>query len=123
MMDPIGFGFEAYDGLGRFRTIDENGKPVDDSGLLDLTKDVNGPFNGPIELGKKLAGSAQVRECLISNVIKFAQGLDAAGDVCVQQKLTTAFEASNHDIRELFIAVAKTDGFRFRRAIEGEVLP
>ena len=40
MMDPIGFGFEAYDGLGRFRTTDDNGKPIDDSGLLDMTKDV-----------------------------------------------------------------------------------
>jgi hypothetical protein len=125
MMDPIGFGFEAYDSVGRFRTTDPSGKPVDDSGVLDMVKDFSTPFafKGPIELGQKLATSSQVRDCLINNVIKFAQGPDAAGDSCVKQKLSTVFESSKHDIRELFIAVAQTDGFRFRRAIEGEVLP
>ena len=125
MMDPIGFGFEAYDGIGRYRTTDPSGKAVDDSGVLDMTKDANGPvtFKGPIELGKKLGGSAQVRDCLVTTVLKFAQGPDAAGDSCVQQKLSAAFESSKHDIRELFIAVAKTEGFKYRRAIEGEVLP
>jgi uncharacterized protein DUF1588 len=42
MMDPIGFGFENYDGLGRFRTS-EGGKPVDARGTLTMT-DVDGPF-------------------------------------------------------------------------------
>jgi hypothetical protein len=125
LMDPIGFGFEAYDGIGRFRTTDPNGKPVDDTGVLDGVKDIPGSvtFHGPVELGQKLAGSQQVRDCLIGNVIKFASGLDAAGDTCVQQKLTAAYEDSKHDIRELFIAITRTSGFRFRRAIQGEVLP
>jgi hypothetical protein len=125
LMDPIGFGFEAYDGIGRFRTTDANGKPIDDTGALDGVKDIPGTvtFHGPVELGQKLAGSVQVRDCLISNVIKFASGLDAASDTCVQQKLTTAYEDAKHDIRELFVAITKTSGFRFRRAIPGEVLP
>jgi hypothetical protein len=125
MMDPIGFGFEAYDSVGRFRTTDPSGKPVDDSGVLDMVSDFKTPvaFKGPIELGQKLAGSQQVRTCLVNTVLKFAQGPDASADACVREKLSTAFEASQHDIRELFIAIAKTDGFRFRRAIAGEVLP
>jgi hypothetical protein len=125
LMDPIGLSFEAYDGLGRFRTTDQNGKPVDDSGVLDNVKDFSDPFmfHGPLELTEKLAESKQVRECLIGNVIKFAAGLDAANDTCLQQKLTAAFDSSRHDIRELFLAITKTTGFRFRRAIQGEVLP
>jgi hypothetical protein len=123
LMDPIGFAYEAYDGLGRFRTADANGKPFDDSGELTLTKDANGPFKGPIALAARLAGSSDVKSCLIGNVVKFAQGPDAAGDACVQQKLGAVFEASKHDIKELFVAIARTDGFRYRRAIDGEVLP
>jgi hypothetical protein len=123
MMDPIGFGFEAYDGLGRFRTVDANGKPFDDSGELTMTKDANGTFKGPVGLAAKLAGSSDVRDCLIGNVVRFAQGPDAAGDACVQQKLSAVFEQSKHDIKELFVAIARTDGFRYRRAIAGEVLP
>jgi hypothetical protein len=124
MMDPIGFGFESYDGIGRYRATDASGKAIDDSGTLDMLRDGSSfAFHGPVELGQKLAASTQVRECVVTNVLKFAQGTEAAADSCVQQKLRTAFEASNHDLRELFIAITRTEGFRFRRAIEGEVLP
>src|SRR5258707_7197550 len=33
IMDPIGFGFEHYDGIGRYRTMD-NGLPVDSTGSI-----------------------------------------------------------------------------------------
>jgi hypothetical protein len=122
MIDPIGFGFEAYDGLGRFRTS-EGGKPIADRGTLDMTQDANGPFKGAIELGQKLAASAQVRQCFADTAIQFAHGPDAGGDACVAQKLTTAFDGARHDIRELIVAITRTDGFRYRRPIAGEVLP
>jgi hypothetical protein len=121
MMDPIGFGFEAYDGLGRFRTSDA-GKPIDDSGMLTMTDDSDGPFKGAIELGQKLATSAHVRRCFIDTAFRYAHGPDAAGDGCVRQKLGRAFDEAKHDIRELIAAIARTDGFRYRRLIDGEVL-
>jgi hypothetical protein len=122
MMDPIGFGFEAYDGLGRFRTS-EGGKPVDDRGTLGMTQDIDGPFKGAVELAGKLAGSAQVRQCLVDTAFQYAHGPGTSGDACVQKKLAAAFDGAGHDIRELVIAIARTDGFRYRRTIDGEVLP
>jgi hypothetical protein len=122
-MDPIGFGFEGYDGLGRFLTVDSNGQPVDNSGELTGTKDADGPFHGAVELSKKLSQSASVRDCLIGNVVRFAQGPDAADDSCVQQKMNAAFDAAQHDVKELFVSMARVDSFRYRRAIAGEVLP
>jgi hypothetical protein len=44
-MDPIGFGFENYDALGRWRTED-GGKPLDVTGTLPGGLS----FKGPIEL-------------------------------------------------------------------------
>ena len=35
LLDPLGFAFENYDGIGRYRTTD-NGQPVDASGTLHL---------------------------------------------------------------------------------------
>src|SRR5207249_3359779 len=58
MMDPIGFGFERFDAIGRYRT-DEHGHEVDDGGNLGGT-DVDGEFHGPAELARHLAGSDQV---------------------------------------------------------------
>src|SRR5207244_676962 len=49
LMDPIGFAFENYDAIGRYRTAEE-GKPVDASGVLpDGTA-----FNGVGELQRAL---------------------------------------------------------------------
>ena len=41
MLDPIGFTFEHYDPIGRWRDTD-NGKPVDTTGQIAGT-DVEGP--------------------------------------------------------------------------------
>jgi hypothetical protein len=122
LMDPIGFGFSAYDGLGAWRTS-EAGKPVDSTGYFALSKDLDGPFDGVGELAQRLSGSGEVRECIVANVVGFVQGPEVAGDACVMTKLRPAFEAAKHDLRELLIAVVGTDGFQYRRLLAGEVSP
>jgi len=121
LMDPIGFGFEAYDGIGRWRTTDQ-GKPIDDTGTLGGTQDIDGPFKGAVELSRKLIASGQVRDCAVSTVLRFAQGPEAAADTCARDRLRAAFESSRHDMRELVIAVTRTDGFQYRKQLAGEVV-
>src|SRR6185369_597035 len=48
LMDPIGLGFESFDGVGRFRTT-EYDIPIDDSGEL-IGTDVDGTFTGAAAL-------------------------------------------------------------------------
>src|SRR5207249_195154 len=48
-MDPLGFGLENYDPLGRWRT-EHAGKPIDTVGVLPTGE----KFNGPAELKKLL---------------------------------------------------------------------
>jgi hypothetical protein len=49
-MDPLGFALENFDAIGRWRSVDESGKPVDASGVLpDGTK-----FQGPAEFRRVL---------------------------------------------------------------------
>jgi hypothetical protein len=114
LMDPIGFGFEHYDGIGRWRDV-EGSNPVDGSGMLSGT-DVDGPFDGAVELSDKLAGSAQVAECYARQWFRFGYGRgETAMDGCSLQQLTTAFSNANGDVRELLVALTQTDAFRFRR--------
>ena len=40
-MDPIGFAFENYDGIGRYRLTD-NGEKIDTSGVLDTGESFRG---------------------------------------------------------------------------------
>src|SRR5262249_33692495 len=47
-IDPIGFTFESYDPVGRWRTH-ENGHPIDDSGSVEGA-DIEGSVHGAAEL-------------------------------------------------------------------------
>ena len=63
-MDPIGFGFERYDGIGRYRTTDQN-LPVNSNGsiVLDGT-DARVPRRGRARqaAGRQPAGSKLPRD-------------------------------------------------------------
>ena len=56
LIDGIGFGFERYDQLGHYRSL-ENGLDVDESGDVVAMQEegLNGPFAGAGELGSTFA--------------------------------------------------------------------
>ncbi len=55
-IDPLGFGLENFDAIGRWRTVDANGEPIDSKAILpgDIT------FSTPAELKKLLQGSDEL---------------------------------------------------------------
>jgi hypothetical protein len=113
-IDPVGFGFENYDAIGRYRASDGGG-PVDASGEVKGSADLDGPFVGAVALGRKLAGSAQVRRCLVRQWFSFAQGRPAeAGDEASVARALDQFTAAGGDLRELVVALVKSDAFRSR---------
>jgi hypothetical protein len=113
LMDPIGFGFSNYDPIGRYQTM-EGGKPVDASGEISGSQDLDGPFTGAVELSRKLAGSDNVRACLTAQWFRYALGrTEAAGDAASIASALGAFAPAG-DLRELIVATTKTDSFRSR---------
>jgi hypothetical protein len=124
LMDPIGFGFEAFDAVGRFRATD-GGRAVDDSGEIFSSKDANGPFKGARQLAERLAGSEQVRDCVATQWFRYAMGrFDGAGDLCSLAPMRAGFAASGGDLQELLVALTQTEAFLTRRALApGEAMP
>jgi len=117
LIDPVGFGFENYDGIGTYRAM-EAGKMIDASGELTAT-DVDGTFVGAAELSKKLAGSPTVRACLAQHWFNYAFGRTKSDlDACSIDAMTQAFAASNN-IRDLLLALVTTDAFRYGRFDKG----
>ena len=115
LIDGVGLGFEAYDGIGAYRST-ENGKPVDDLGELVGT-DIDGEFDGAVELAHRLAESQEVRECVSRQWFRFAFGrFEVDADQCSLDLMNQAFEASGYDVRELLLQVVATDAFRFKAA-------
>jgi hypothetical protein len=114
LMDGLGLGFENYDPLGRWRTADQ-GLPIDASGTIISTDDINGDFNGGVELATKLAGSAEVRGCLVRQWFRYSSGRsEIPADQCTLQSLNDAFDAEGHDMRQLLGNLAMSDAFRYK---------
>ncbi len=113
-MDPIGFGFENYDAVGRWRDLD-NGVAVDASGEVVGT-DVAGAFLGPRELAERLAGSEDVADCYVGQWFAYGYGRRATPeDMCSRDQLRAAFRAGDHRVKDLVIALTETDAFLYRR--------
>ncbi len=118
LIDPIGFGFENYDAIGAFRS-EENGIPVDASGELASTVDIDGTFDGAIELSERLASSTQVQQCVSRQWFRFAFGrMENEADTCSLETMDALFADSGHHIPTLIGALVRTDAFRLR-AFEG----
>lgn len=119
LIDKIGFGLENFDGLGQYRTMDGT-QPVDASGEFVATEDLNGPFNGAIDLASKLAGSAEVHACVTSQWLSYALGrAQTSDDACSQSQLVTAFNTSGQNVKQLLVDILTSDSFRYRRASAG----
>ena len=120
LMDPIGFGFENYDGVGTFLTKKEAGQPVDATGEIYSEEPAiaDQSFNGAIDLGEKLSQDPQVQSCFVTQWYRFTFGhLESADDACALQGLSQGFVASNLDIRQLLVQIATSDAFRLQKVV------
>jgi len=105
LMDPIGFGLEPFDWMGRFQE-----KPVDAAGVLPSGE----KFDGPVELREVLLRrkSDFVRH-LAGKVLGYATGRPVQdGDHCTVQKLAAAVERDGYRARTLVREVVLSLPFR-----------
>jgi hypothetical protein len=120
-MDPIGYGFEHYDGIGAFRTTDQN-LPVDSSGSITLDGKMHTFADAPA-LARLLADSPQAQACFAKQMTRYALNRwDSAADAWSIKEAATAFQASTN-MRDMISAVATSRTFRYRAPAAGEVLP
>jgi len=115
-IDPMGFGFEHFDGMGVYRDKEE-GKDIDSSGAIVATRDteLRGAFNGVGELSAKLSKSKQVHDCLSTQWYRWALGrVEAESDACALEKVQQKFFDTSGSFEELQLAIVGSDAFRFR---------
>src|SRR5439155_25616732 len=92
-IDPLGFGLENYDAIGRWRTKDA-GQPIDATGTLpDGTK-----FDGPEGLKKVLlAQKDQFARHLATKMLGYALGRGLVSeDYCVVERAVKELQKNNY---------------------------
>lgn len=110
LMDPIGFGLENFDYMGRWRDKDPQGRPIDASGVLPSGE----AFNGPQELRQALlAKKADFLRHLSGKTLGYALGRSLQdGDSCTIQQITDRVEKDNYRARTLFREIVLSIPFR-----------
>lgn len=109
-IDGIGFAFENYDLMGRYR-LEDNGVPVDSSGEL-LGTDVDQALSDAIELTTILAESRVVADCHVLNWFRYAMGrTETSHDSETIEWLRDGFSATDGDVLELIRTIALSDEF------------
>jgi mono/diheme cytochrome c family protein len=111
-MDPIGFGFENYDAIGRWRTRDGN-FPVDAGGELPSGQ----KFNGPRELrGILKSRSAEFTRCFTEKLMTYGLGRGLEHyDRCTVDSILKALEKDNYRFSRLVLEIVKSEAFQQRR--------
>ncbi|MET0593501.1 MAG: cellulose binding domain-containing protein, partial [Polyangiaceae bacterium] len=110
LLDPIGFAFEGFDGVGRFA-----GAP-DTTGQIVESPHTNANFDGPLELGRILAASPDVERCVATEWFRFASGMQENTELsCLLDEVARSFNTSGASLRDLFLALTQTTHFRVRR--------
>jgi hypothetical protein len=99
--------------VGAWRDTD-NGLPVNAQGWVTGT-DTAGDFDGAVQLGQKMAESAQVSQCVTEQWFRYALGVGSSDtDACTVAQVTKAMTNSQGDMREILIATVSSDAFRNR---------
>ncbi|WP_207399164.1 DUF1592 domain-containing protein [Bremerella alba] len=113
LIDPIGFGLDNYDLLGRWRDKTENGKPVDATGILPSGE----KFAGPVELKKILLSRKQEFTRHFSRkVLGYALGRSLEDpDSCTIESLVTSLEKNGYRCQTLIEEIVLSIPFGYRQ--------
>jgi hypothetical protein len=124
LINPLGFAFGNYDGLGRFIATEDhvvkgklvNSTPVDASAEVLFPGSPDAPVTGGVALSEVMAASAQASDCFSQHLFQFRSGRPVAkGDQCIIDNATAAMTAEGGSLAEAVVALAVAPDFGLRK--------
>jgi hypothetical protein len=110
-INPLGFAFEDFDGIGRARTTD-NGRPVDTTGSYPFANGTQS-FNGSTELMQQIASGPQAHQCWSKRLASYALERDIVDvERPTVEALATVSQGSGGSLKQVMLALVKSDAFR-----------
>jgi hypothetical protein len=117
-INPVGFSFEHYDALGRYREKDRNGLSIDssDSFVFDTDKNVPEPFANAMGFAGLMATQNQVHACYVQHAIEFFHGRahNEIGDAALIANIADRSQKEGLNIQGIIGAIVQSESFSSR---------
>ncbi len=111
-INPLGFAFEAFDGLGRERALD-NGSPIDTSGSYPFSDGAR-DFSGAKELVQIMTDTEQAHTCYAKKVTGYALQRDLVEADRPLLGALSEVSREKESLTELVISLVRDPAFRLR---------
>src|SRR5579864_2435602 len=125
LMDPIGFGLESFDAIGRLRQhetilIESPTGKLKDEKKIDLELDTRGEvagiqnstFSDSSQLGRILSQSPVCQECMVRQIFRYAFGrLETSSDEETIHQLFATFRDSGFHFKDLLPGLVRSPQF------------
>lgn len=115
--DPYGLALQSYDGIGRYRTMDAAGRPIDPAVTLPDAAG-GGLAKDALDMSAQIASSPAFATCLAKNMLHwaFAEATSLTPTSCATQGVVAGFRATDETFSDLLREIAVSDGFTQRSA-------
>jgi hypothetical protein len=112
VLDPIGFGLENFDAIGRWRDRD-NGKPVDPAVSFESEEGATLSLKAAADVARLAVSSQKAHEEFVRQLfLHCVKQPPAAFGPHTEDRLARQFEAGNFHIRNLLVQIALTKALK-----------
>jgi hypothetical protein len=112
-INPLGFSFEHFDGMGRYRDVENGNLPIDSSGSFTFSEGARS-FANAAELMQLMASGQQAHTCYAKKLASFGLQRDIVDkDLPLLATLAKA-SMENGSIKSIMLALVRSDSFRVR---------
>jgi hypothetical protein len=112
LINPIGFAFEHFDGMGQYRDTENDDLAIDSSGSYEFIDGAR-PFAGAGELMQAMADSQQAHLCYAKKLAGFSLQRDIAdSDAALLDTLASVSRSKDGSVKQVLTELVKNDAFR-----------
>src|SRR6478735_6587217 len=109
LFNPLGYAFENYDAIGKYRTIDQ-GKPVDAADSYTFDGELKSFDNG-VELSTLLANAKETHACYIRNMMSYLHGRELDSKEAETVDYLARRSRAGMTLHDLELALVTSDAF------------
>jgi hypothetical protein len=115
--DAYGLALDTYDAIGRYRTMDPQGRPIDPSVKLPSTAG-GGLAKDTVEMESQIAATPGFASCVAKNMLNWAlaEGSQLTPASCAAQKIAQGFSAGDKTFSTMLREIAVSEAFTNRNA-------